>query len=60
MTPAECNRAKAPDFADVVDKLRALYGAQNVKVAWLRTPDGECIGPVPAEIAADPLHGVKP
>lgn len=57
---AERNREKAPDFAAVVDKLRALYGAENVKVRWLRTPEGECIGPVPEEVANDPLHGVKP
>ena len=55
---ADENRAKAPDFAAIVDSMRSLYGHGNVTVKWLLTSDGERIGPVPDEIAANPLHGI--
>ena len=56
MTPAERNRRKAPELAAIVDSLRELYG--TVRVEWVRMADGECLGPVPPEIAADMLHGI--
>jgi hypothetical protein len=56
MTPAERNRRKAPELAAIVDRLRELYG--TVRVEWVRMADGECLGPVPPEIAADMLHGI--
>lgn len=57
-TRQAANRAKAPCFAAAVDKLKALYGDDNVRVKWIVTPEGECIGPVPAEIRANVLHGI--
>ena len=46
MTPAERNRAEFPEFAAIVDEIRARGGTANI--LWAANSTGYQVGPVPA------------
>lgn len=46
MTPAERNRHEFPDFAQIVDEIRAAGG--TAKILWAANSTGYQVGPVPA------------